>query len=306
MRRVFLALLFAQVATTARATIVYLKEGGALTGALVSATAAEVVLDTSQGRVRIDMARVRNIDATTAAPAAPPSAPAPTGDVYQPEQVQRGAADEALFEPRAQVLSIDLGLASPMSSIGFSGTAGGGKTGNGDVGPAIGFQYLYFSSPRIGWGLEFHNYDRAAASSTNPLPSADSRVFGDTVLLLGVVKISLTERGAVRPFILLGAGAHRTTTVIDSRPFAGYAWSDTGTDEPRRLIDGSAVGPAASVRLGLDFGFADPTVFGLEAGWTGLASARYGATDQGQALGITGAAAPLNYFTFAGRWGFSF
>ena len=56
----------------------------------------------------------------------------------------------------------------------------------------------------------------------------------------------------------------------------------------------------------MDFGFADPFVFSVEAGWTGLASATYSATPQGRARGISGVTGPLNYFTFAGRWGFDF
>ena len=37
-----------------------------------------------------------------------------------------------------------------------------------------------------------------------------------------------------------------------------------------------------------------------------LSSVHTAKDDQGRALGISGVSGPLNYFTFAGRWGFDF
>ena len=307
MRRILIAFALALAAGTAQAAIVYLKEGGRLEGAVVSSTDVEVVLDTAQGRVRIGMDRIRNIDYAQGAPSAPAPAAEPPREEYRVVRRRRFApAEEPAFEPPRQLLTFDFGLDTPLSGVGFNGTAGGGSGSNGGTGPAFGLQYIYESSSRVGWGLEFHDYERGAADSSNLLPSAETRVFGETLLLLGVVKCSLTDRGGVRPFALFGAGAHRTTTTIDAEPLPGFGWPDTRTGEARRLVDDSAVGFAASARLGLDFGFADPSVFSLEAGWTLLTSASYRATPQGQALGITGVTGPLNYFTFAGRWGFGF
>ena len=307
MRGALLALSLVLAAGTARAAVVYLKEGGRLEGVLVSSTDAEIVLDTAQGRVRIDMNRVRNVDyAQGAAPAAPSAAAPPQDEERFVRRRRYAPAEETPFDERRQMLSADFGLAAPLSGVVFSGTAGGGSANNGDTGPAYGLQYLYLSSPRVGWGLEFHYYGRDAADAPNLLPSSDARVFGETALLLAVMKYSLTDRRAVRPYVLLGAGGHQTTTTIDARPLPGYSWSDTRTAETRRLVDASAAGLAASLRLGIDFGFVDPTVFSVEAGWTGLTSARYGATPQGTALGITGVTGPLNYFTLTARWGFSF
>ncbi len=121
-------------------------------------------------------------------------------------------------------------------------------------------------------------------------------------------------RGFVRPFVLLGAGAHQTTTTVDAHPSQGFAWADTQTNETRRLVDGSAGGLAASVRLGLDFGPRryDPRQFSLESRLLGPASGAasdYGATPQGQALGRSRARptpARRIILTFTGRWGFGF
>jgi hypothetical protein len=170
----------------------------------------------------------------------------------------------------------------------------------------FGLQYLYHVSPRVAWGLEFHYLDREDADSASLVPSSEARVSGDSLVVLGVAKCSLTDRGYARPYVLFGAGADRTSTTIVAHPLPGFSWSDTGTAEPRTLVDDSAAGLAASIRLGIDFGSMGPGVFGLETGWTGLTNATYSATPQGRALGISGVSGSVSYYTFAARWGFDF
>ena len=300
MKKILFAFFLAFAAAAARADTVILREGGRLEGKVVSATDREVVLDTSAGRVRVDAGRVESIDYARGAAMTP--APAPPPSEYR--VTRRPRREEPLFEPRQQSLSLDFGLAAPLSGVNFSGA--GGSASNGDVGPLIGVQYLYYTSPRLAWGLELNYYYRSETDSPNLLTNSFAHVFGDSLLLLGDFKYSLTDEGSVRPYILLSAGGHRTTTTIDAVPNSGFIWSDTQTNEWRRVVDSSTWGPAAAVRLGLDFGFADPAVFGLEAGWTGLWNAGYQPTGQGQALGISGASGMLSYFTLAGRWGWTF
>jgi hypothetical protein len=311
MRIFSLALLLALLATSARSAVVYLKEGGSLQGTMVRSTDREIILDTAQGQVSIDLDRVEHVDYAAGGAPAPAAAPpaAPPAEYRAARWRRRREAppeEEALFGPRRQTLSFDVGVDAPLDTISLSGTSGGGTASDGIAGPLFGVQYLYHATPQAAWGLEFHYYDREATDSPNLLPNAESHVFGNSLLMMGVLKFSLTDRGDVRPFVLLGAGAHETYTAIDAHPFGGFAWADTGTAETRRIVDDNAVGLAGSVRLGLDFGYVGPYVFSLEAGWTGLTSATYGATGQGRALGVTGVSGPINYFTFAGRWGFNF
>ena len=301
MKKFLFTMSLAIAGTAARADTVMLREGGRLEGKVISATDREVVLDSSAGRVRIDAGKVESIDYARGEALTPPPAPAPS----EYRVTRRPRRQEPLFDPRQQAFSLDFGLAAPLTGVNFGGI-GGGSASNGDVGPLIGLQYLYFTSPRVGWGVEMNYYNRSATDSPNLLPNSFAHVFGDSLLLLGDLKYSLTDDGSVRPYVLLAAGTHRTTTTIDAHPISGFAWSDTMTDEPRRLVDSSTWGPAAAVRLGLDFGFADPAVFGLEAGWTGLWNAGYQPTGQGQALGLTAAPGMLNFFTLAGRWGWTF
>jgi hypothetical protein len=313
-RAIILAGLLVASAGTARSAIVYLKDGGHLDGTLVSSTGSTLILDTAQGRVSVDMNRVQNVDYGSAPAAAPaPAAAAPLPPAAPQQEEYRGYRrrrfawrEDAPLAAGSQMLSVDFGLAAPLSNVQFDGTAGGGSASDGYTGPAFGLQYLYYTSPRAGWGVEFDFLNRGYADSTNLLPAYDSRVYGNSALLLGVVKYSLTDRGPLRPFVVLGAGAHETSTVVDAYPLRASGWPDTGTGETRRLIDGNSAGFAATVRLGLDFGFFNPSVFSLEAGWTGLTSGTYQATSQGNALGITGVTGALNYFTFTGRWGLAF
>ena len=299
MKKIFFSFFMTIAVTAARADTVTLKEGGHLEGTVVSSTDRELVLDTPQGRVRIDAGRVASIDYAHGGALAPTPAPPP------PEYrvARRRRREDALFDPHQQALSIDFGLAAPLSNV--SGP-GGGSASNGDVGPLVGLQYLYFASPNVAWGLEMNYYNRGATDSPGLAPHYFAHVYGDSLLLLGDLKLSLTDRGPVRPYVLLGAGGHNTTTTISAHPNPFFGWPDTGTNESRLLVNDSTWGPAASVRLGLDFGFADPRVFSLEAGWTGLWNAGYQPTAQGQLIGLPGASGMLNYFTLAGRWGWTF
>jgi hypothetical protein len=96
------------------------------------------------------------------------------------------------------------------------------------------------------------------------------------------------------------------STTIDATPLPGYYWPDTGTNEPRRLINDSAWVFSSTLRLGIDFHVFSPSVFGLEAGWNWLSGAGYAATPQGKALGLSEVSAPLSTFVFAARFGWRF
>ncbi|HXT01510.1 MAG TPA: hypothetical protein VN915_12610 [Elusimicrobiota bacterium] len=286
-------------ALAAKAATVHLKGGGTLEGKVVSSNDRQVVLDTSQGRVSIDASRVQSIDDNAPPPPAVPPAPMP------PPRRVLVRRHEELFEPRLNTLSLDFGLAIPATSIDF-GAINGGRANDGDIGARIGFQYLREFRPRNSLGLEFAYLDRSATDSPDLVPDAFAHVSGDSVILMANYKYTLAEEGSVRPYLLLGAGGHYTSTTVDAAPNPGFVWSDTLTAEHRRIVDGSAWGPAMSVRGGLDFLYAQPNVFSLEVGWTGLANSTLRPTAQGQALGLSGSSGMLNVISLSGRWGWSF
>jgi hypothetical protein len=205
---------------------------------------------------------------------------------------------------RRRLVSVGAGLVEPVSRISF-GSAGGGSADNGDLGVQFGVQYVQFLTKRLGAGLSVDYFNRGATFSTRLYPSADAAVAGDTWLLLGLLRFTLLDRGPARPFVLVGAGGAWNKMTVDVRP---SSWPDTATHETRRLLDDSAWTPAAAVRAGLDLvsDAAAPGVVTVEAGWTGLGSARYAPTPRGEARGVGAVSAPLHVLTFAARYGWRF
>lgn len=293
MRKALALLLAACLAVPAGAATVHLKDGRRLVGTVVSATARDLELFTGSGTTRIPTSDILRVDyEESAAPPAVPVAPAPARRLlYQ--------------EDRKQQLGIDLGLSIPTGDVDFS-AAGGGTASNGDVSASVGGHYLYFPTPRLGWGFGIEYLARGPTNSPGLLTAADSEVSGGSVALLGLLKAVLGRGDTVQPYALAGLGAARSWTVIDSQPRPGFVWSDTGTDEARRLVDGRAWTPAGTARLGLEFWPSSPGVFSLEAGWTAIGAANHGATAAGRAIGLSGVSGAIHIITVGGRWGWRF
>lgn len=293
MRTLYAAILLAACAARAQAAVVTLKDGGRLRGQVVGQTADGVELSTPEGTIHVGLERILRIDYVDPG-VIPPELPL-GGEAAA---VTRAARD------RRQLVSLGLGLIAPVGRVSFK-SIGGGSADNGDLGAQFGFQYLYFLTPRLGAGVDVDYFGRGGTRSEGLFPAAAASVGGDTWLMLGILRCSFTDTGKARPFVLVGAGGARNTETIDVRP---SVWADTGTHETRRLIDDSAWIPAASVRIGLDIDVdaLEPGTVTFEAGWTGLASARYGATPRGRALGLGSVSGPLNVISFTARYGWRF
>lgn len=207
--------------------------------------------------------------------------------------------------PGRRLVSVSAGLVRPTSRVGFGGVAGGGSATNGDTGFHIGGQWLHLPHPDLGVGVEVDYAERAGSTSPRLYPNAVSAARGDSWLMLGVLRAWAPRVGRARPWALVGAGGARNTLSIDVRP---GNWPDTNTQETRRLVDDAKWTLAGAARLGLDFDMPDTRngVVTLEAGWLGLAGARYDATPQGNAAGIRDVSAPLHMLTFSARYGWRF
>lgn len=286
----------ALAAPAAPAAIVHLKDGGAVRGTVVGATARDVTIHTPAGVRTVDAEQVERIDYSDQAPPAPASLSEPRAPGYP--------FDEAPGR-LTHSFSVEIGLAAPVSSLDFR-SIGGGQASNGDVGPLVGLRYLHRATTRLETGIDFNYFHRGATDSRGLLASADASVAGDTVLFLALAKYLLIENGPARPYLLAGVGPQRTSTMIDAAPRPGFAWSDTDTDETRRLVDGQSWGLAATARAGLDFEVLEPAVLGVEAGWAGLRGGKAAATSQGGALGLDGAPTSFDAFVLAARWGWRF
>jgi hypothetical protein len=286
----------ALLSASADAAVVRLKDGTVHVGTVVGATAQDIRLLEGGRVLTIETDRISYVDyaAGSAAPAAP-SAAAPVS----PASAAWGGG-----VGRHQ-LSLEVGLTVPTTSVGLE-QAGGGRDPVGGTGPAFGAEYLYDVKPRLALGLDLQWLGRGSNSSFKLLSNAESAVGGGSFVFLGAAKLDLRGSGNARPFLLLAAGGHRTTLRVDSQPVLGFVWADTQTFETRRLIDGSSWGPAASARLGLELRNWDPSFFRVEAGFTALSGATYGATPAGRAIGLSGVSAPVQLVTITGRWGWRF
>lgn len=295
-----LALFMASVGA-AQAATVYLKDGGVLTGTVVSSTADDLHLAVAGGTLIIPAVKILRVDyadsgAPPTQPQQPPVMEPPAEYPTEPRRYYREPPD--LLE-RNQELSIDLGFIVPTSNVDFS-CAGCGSDSNGNSGGLFGFQYLYFPAPRIGWGLSVDFFNRGRTQSQNFIPGSETNVSGDTTLLMAMMKCMLTTEGPVRPYLLAGVGMHNTSTVVDSTP--------DGPGPTQRLVDASAWGPAGAIKLGLDFHYLGPYVLGLEAGWIVTDKANYGPTAAGQDWmpSLSGVSTSVDVFSLAFRWGFRF
>ena len=265
------------------AAVIYLRDQTTVSGTIVSATARDVQVSTPQGLMTITTDRIARIDYSD------------TG-VAAPTPVQTG---------RRQWFSLGMGFNIPLSQVDF-GSVGGGRDDNGDVGFLLSPQYLYGVNSRLGVGANFEFADRSRTQTQNLLPFSNTEVHGTNILLLGIAKYSLVDHGPVRPYLMGGLGAHHSSTHIDAQPNIGFAWSDTNTDEPRSIIDDSHWGLASTLRVGVDFSWVSPTVFGMEFGWTHMSSETFGPTPAGKDLGLAPVSGVQNRLDIVFRWGWRF
>ncbi len=315
----------------AHAATVYLKDGSLIKGTIVSATAQDIQVNTEDGLIKIKAERILRVnytDDTSQSPspqtsqtsqtpqaAPPPPEPVSAEPSEEPAPPVRYArhrryvrrSEPVPDEPENtnQIFSLNFGFASPLSRVDFSST-GGGSDNNGNTGIVIGGQYLYQTTSRLAWGMNLEYMNRGLSDSQSLLPSANTDVSGDSLVIMPVVKFSLVDRGGIRPYVLAGIGTNRTSTFIEAQPQQGFAWNDTNTDETRTLVNDSRWGLATTARVGIDFMSFNPSFFSLEIGWTGISNGSYGATQAGQALGLNSVTGNLSLLNIAGRWGWKF
>jgi hypothetical protein len=299
MRR-FALFVILSLALPARAAIVHLKGGARIEGTVVSATARDVLVHTSMGPRKIDASEIVSIDYAGQSP--PPPAPAAAAPVPVPPETQ---VLRNIERSRRQQLAFTLGITAPLNDVDFR-SIGGGDANNGDVGGHVGLRYLYRISEPVDLGVDFDYHHRGYTSSFGLLPSAEASVGGDTLLFMGLARWMPRRDRRVRPYLLGGGGLHQTSTIIDAVPQVGFAWSDTGTAEVRRLVDDSAWGMAMTGRAGVEMDVSDPAVFSFEVGWLGLDSQSYDATSSGRDLGLAGVKAPVHALVLSARYGLRF
>jgi hypothetical protein len=302
-----LILLFTCFSLSIQAAVVHLKDGSQLRGTVVSATARDVQLHTEHGVLKIDAEKILRIDyAETGAPSVAPAATPPPAETPPVPSHDRASYNVQVDPgPMNQSFWFDLGMISPLSRLDPAGT-GGIPARNGGTGFRLGGDYLYSLSPQLATGLGFHYFHRGTVDDFGLIPTGQATITGDTIMPLALLKYTFTRRGAARPFVLAGLGANHTSTEVDAQPLEGFAWSDTGTWENRRLVDDSKWGLASRAAVGIDFHHADLSVIGFQIGWMGIHNRRYQGTLAGKDLGLDSVKGDLNALDVSLRWGWKF
>lgn len=300
--------------SSVEAAVVYMKDGTQKRGTIVSATARDIQLSSTGGIETVTTDKISRIDYsdTTGSSEPTPSSASvpPRAETLPPSpRVRRPYYnfDQHAVWPKGteQWLSLGFGVGIPMSRVDFEST-GGGRSSNGGAGFQFTPQYLVKLNPQWGAGFEFNYFARSENLTQTLLPNSDTLVSGSNITLLPILKYSLVERGAVRPYVSGGVGAQRTSTFVDAQPNVGFAWSDTNTDEIRTLVDDAHWGLATSLRLGVDFSAGGPSVFGLEFGWNHLENDAFTPTRAGKDLGLAPLSGVQNNLAMTFRWGWRF
>lgn len=314
-KRLFWILLLTTMGPVAvQAATVYMKDGSQVRGTVVSATARDIQLSGPQGLRTLSTDQISRIDysesSSPSPESVPPSAPTPPrAETLPPSpRVWRPFSNEgAAVWPRntQQLLSLGIGVGIPLSRVDFQ-SAGGGRSTNGAAGIQFTPQYLMKLNSRWATGLELNYLNRSERLTRSLLPSSETQVSGSHLVLMPILKYSLTDRGVARPYISGGVGAQYSSTLIDAQPSVGFVWSDTSTDEPRTLVDDAHWGLATSARLGVDFSMVGPGVFGVEFGWTHVENDAFSPTPAGIDLGVSPVSGIQNNLAVTFRYGWRF
>ena len=296
---VFAFLFLIAPAAVSQAATIYLRDNTQIKGTVVSATARDIQVHTDSGTVTLTTDRIDRIQ--YADTESPPVSAAPAATYVPPEPPRARFYGWPSDGPLRQAVSLGLGAAIPLSRVNFSPTGGGTDT-NGSVGLMVSGRYFYNFLPRLSIGPDISFFHRGHSESQSLLPSTNTDVFGNTLLLLVNGKFALVDDGPIRPYLLGGVGGNRTSTIAEATPNPGFGWSDTNTFETRTLVDDAHWGFASQAAFGIDFPMVESSLFGLEFAWVYLDNSTYGATSAGQDVGLTSLTGSQHFFTVTGRW----
>jgi len=134
-----------------------------------------------------------------------------------------------------------------------------------DGGGIIGGQFLYFfhDSPCLAAGFDISHAGFGNHDSTELLANRATQSSADNTTGLVVLRLSY-PKGHFRPYIEGGVGAHHTSLSLDGAPINGTTWSDTGTAEPRTLVDDGHMGAALEGAIGIHIYFTEQFFIGAE------------------------------------------
>ncbi|MDE2491217.1 MAG: hypothetical protein KGM24_10240 [Elusimicrobia bacterium] len=201
----------------------------------------------------------------------------------------------------------------PTARFGINGTAGDKGERFGRDGYYFGVDYFHRLAPLtysdrgfdrtlavLDAGVEADYVSRSAYALKGlaAYPGASARVRGDSQVVLALLRVSGPWKG-VRPYLIVGVGAHRTRMDAYLQASSGYSWA--GSELP--LVRAEATGLAMAGRCGVEKVFADGGVLGLEFGYLTMASRTYPATSS---LGAPDVVSRGDGYTLAAKFGVRF
>jgi opacity protein-like surface antigen len=210
----------------------------------------------------------------------------------------------------SQTLSIQAGGGSSSNEYNWQGTGAATNVSNQkatDPGGAVGGQYIYYlsSKPTFGIGADINYTFLQGRETGEVLQDFSTGTRFRPLTVLSIAKLTFGP-GRLHPYLFGGLGFHQTSFLLQLTPKPGQVWSDTGTSETRRTVDGTGTGFAAAVGFGLDM-FVSPNVFvGAEVRGTHLGTANYGHTAAGTALGMGDLKGSINLTNYLVRIGTKF
>lgn len=287
-------------AASARAEVIYLREGGSIIGRVTSSDGTTIVVRTANGTIRIPQSKVDRIDYGTGRSAESAPAPAAPPPPVRSARTERYYGDPGPIGEGSRLLSFGLGFANPLGTIDFSQIRGGGSDRIGALGAEMDFRAIYMTSPYLGFGFGTALMIPGDENSTALIPNTSTDLSGGSAIFEGLFHWIINPNDPARVHVTGGLGFHVSSLTADSTPLPGFHWSDTGSFETRRLIDDSDAGFAGSLHAGVDFPINPALTIGGETGfyWTDYS---YKPTSTGQYMGLSGVSGNNRFWTLSGR-----
>jgi len=198
-------------------------------------------------------------------------------------------------------LEFNYGRGSPRGSYHF----GDFVNQEGPLGPQWSADFLHKASNYEYLGLGGGHFNSGDDISQAFAPNANSTISLKTTTIMALGRIDLAPSPKLTPYLLLGVGWIRHSLNVTATPLT--AWSDTGTTEPRVLVEDSKSTLGYAAGLGLDLALTDRLFIGIEAKYQGSVKRSFGVTPAGQAaIGQTQVTVPLGAILVGAKVGMKY
>ncbi|HNT97853.1 MAG TPA: outer membrane beta-barrel protein [Elusimicrobiales bacterium] len=173
---------------------------------------------------------------------------------------------QAKYETGSQEVGFTLGAAIPLTKTDLTALGGENEVAV-KTGINVNGRYLYHASPDWAFGGEI-GY-AAFGEKEHDIDDSGAIIREDAKALTfeGMAKYTLTPEKKTRPYFIGGLGYGSLQQKAETRPIAGFSWTDTGTTEYRTNFDESIGALTLSLGAGLESFLTDSLALGLEARW---------------------------------------